>query len=116
MKISPKKKLPFIEDKGLKIGDSTFILDYLTKTYQIDIDGFLTKEQRATAHLISKSLDENLYWCLVYSRWLKDDTWPLLNDAFFGKIPALLKLFVPNIIRKSVKKNLYGQDIQMMKC
>lgn len=109
LKISPKNKLPFIEDKGLKIADSTSILDYLTKTYQLEVDGFLTKEQQASAHLMAKSLDENLYWCLVYSRWIKEDTWPLLKEAFFGKLPALLKLFVPNMIRKSVKKNLYGQ-------
>ena len=84
LKISPKKKLPFIEDKGLKVGDSTFILDYLTKTYQLEIDSFLTKEQHANAYLMGKSLDEYLYWCLVYSRWLKEDTWPLLKKAFFG--------------------------------
>ena len=111
LKISPKNKLPFIEDKGVQVGDSTFILDYLTKTYQIEIDNFLTKEQQANAHLMGKSLDESLYWCLVYSRWLKEDTWPLLREAFFGNMPALLKLFVPNVIRKSVKKNLYGQGL-----
>ena len=81
------------------------------KTYQIEIDNFLTKEQQANAHLMGKSLDESLYWCLVYSRWLKEDTWPLLREAFFGNMPALLKLFVPNVIRKSVKKNLYGQGL-----
>ena len=111
LKNSPKNKLPFIEDNSIKIGDSAFILDYLTKTYHVEIDGFLSKEQQASAYLISKSLDENLYWCLVYSRWIKDDTWPLLKDAFFGDMPALLKLFVPKMIRKSVHKNLYGQGI-----
>lgn len=111
LKLSPKNKLPFIEDKHLKIADSAFILDYLTQTYHVDIDNFLSKEQQASAYLISKSLDENLYWCLVYSRWVKEDTWPLLKEAFFGKLPFLLKLFIPNILRKSVHKNLYGQGI-----
>ncbi|NQY37041.1 MAG: glutathione S-transferase family protein [Alteromonadaceae bacterium] len=111
LKISPKGKLPFIEDNDVKIGDSEVIIEYLTQTYGIQLDSFLTAEQKAFAHLTTKSLDENLYWCLVYSRWMRDDTWPIVNETFFGTLPFLFRLFVPNMIRKGVKKNLHGQGI-----
>jgi len=109
IKQSPKHKLPFIEDKGLKVGDSAMILQYLTNSYEIHLDDFLTEQQKAQATLISRALDESLYWCLVYSRWLKDDTWPIISDEFFSKIPAPVKWFLPNIIRKDVKKTLHRQ-------
>lgn len=111
LKIAPKGKLPFIDDKGTLVADSEAILSYLTEHYQVTLDAELTPEQQAQAYLITKSLDEGLYWCLVYSRWALDESWPLINEAFFGKLPAPLRWLIPSIIRRSVKKNLHGQGI-----
>lgn len=115
LKKSPKGKLPFITDDNnsdlVTISDSEDILSYLTSTYNIDLDHFLTDKQKAQAHLITKSLDENLYWCLVYSRWALEETWPLISQTFFGAMPFPLKTFVPKLIRKSVIKNLHGQGM-----
>jgi len=113
LKKSPKGKLPFISIKqqaeNLVIADSQNIIEHLTQSHSVTLDNFLSAEQQAQAYLLTKSLDENLYWCLVYSRWILEDTWPLANKAFFGKMPAPLRWFVPNLIRKSVRKNLHGQ-------
>ena len=109
LKKSPKSKLPFIEDNGEKVADSAFILQYLTDKYQLSIDNHLTDSQRAQASLYTHALDESLYWALVYSRWLKEDTWPIINNNFFGQLPVPLKWFIPNILRKGVKKTLNNQ-------
>jgi len=106
---SPKGKLPFIDDDGHAVADSAFIFDYLMDKYQVDIDSNLSDEQKAQAYLLGKSLDENFYWYVVYSRWSFEPTWQIAKEAFFGKFPALLKLFLPNLIRRKVIKNLYGQ-------
>ncbi|MEW6982335.1 glutathione S-transferase family protein [Colwelliaceae bacterium 6471] len=111
LKKSPKNKLPFIQDEGKKIGDSHFILSYLTQKYQLQLDNFLTEEQKAQALLYAKAVEESLYWCLVYSRWAKDDTWRVVKDAFFSQMPVPFKWFIPPLIRKSVIKNLHGQGI-----
>jgi len=116
LKIAPKGKLPFIVDSGVDSGvktiaDSQDIIEYLTKSYQVSLDEHLSPEQKAQAYLFTKSLDENVYWCLVYSRWILEDTWPLVNKVFFGALPFPLRLFVPSLIRKSVKKNLHGQGM-----
>ena len=113
LKKSPKGKLPFIsiqqQAKKLVIADSQNIIEHLTQNHAVTLDDFLTAEQQAQAYLLTKSLDENLYWCLVYSRWMLDEMWPLVNKAFFGAMPAPLRWFVPTLIRKAVKKNLHGQ-------
>ena len=108
---APKGKLPFIVDGDKKIADSQFIIEYLIGKYGDKLDENLTAQQKASAYLISKSLDENLYFCLVYSRWLRDDTWPIIKQAFFGNLPFPINKIVPRMIRKSVSKGLKGQGI-----
>ncbi|NTS78585.1 glutathione S-transferase family protein [Catenovulum sp. SM1970] len=108
---APKGKLPFIEDEGELIADSQFIFEHLTKKYQLSLDSHLTDEQKAQAYFITKALDENLYWCMVYSRWLCPDTWPKIKQAFFGAMPAPLKWIVPRVAQKNVRANLKGHGI-----
>lgn len=108
---SPKNKLPFIEDNGDKIGDSRAIIEYLTKKHSLQMDSHLSPEDKANSYLIEKSLDENLYWCLVWSRWIDDDSWKIVKPEFFKGIPFPLSAIVPNILRKKVKKSLYNQGM-----
>ncbi len=65
LKKSPKGKLPFINDNGTVVADSEAIMSYLTDKYQIALDTELTAEQKAQAYLMTKSLDEGLYWCIL---------------------------------------------------
>lgn len=111
LKKAPKSKLPFIDDDSERIADSEFIIDHLMNKYQLTINDFLTDDQQAQVYLLTKSLDENFYWCLVYSRWVLKDTWPMVSKTFFSGLPWPLKLFVPSIVQKSVLKNLNGQGL-----
>ena len=110
LKTAPKGKLPYINDAGKNIADSQFIIEYLKKNY-VDLDADLNSEQKAIAYLITKSLDENLYFCTAYSRWLCDDTWPLIKKTFFGNLPPVVKTLVPKLVRKKIKANLYAQGL-----
>jgi glutathione S-transferase len=111
LKKAPKGKLPFITDKGKTIGDSQLIIEHFQQQTEHDLNAHLNPQQKAICYLTTKSLDENLYFILVYSRWLSDDTWPIIKDAFFKEMPAPLKLIVPNMLRKGVKKGLTGQGM-----
>ncbi|MET1256740.1 glutathione S-transferase family protein [Aliikangiella maris] len=108
---APKGKLPFIKDNNKTVADSQFILEYLESYYDVQLDAHLTDEQKATAYLITKSLDENLYFILVYSRWYCEKTWPQVKQAFFGKFPFPIKQILPNVARKGVLKTLHNQGI-----
>lgn len=113
---SPKGKLPFIIDGDKRVADSQFIIQHFKEKYGDTLDTHLSSEQQALVYLITKSLDENFYFTLVYSRWLQNDTWPLVNKAFFGKLPFILRTLVPAIARKSVANSLKGQGITNHSC
>lgn len=108
---APKGKLPFIEHDGKTIADSAFILEYLQSEYGNTLDKHLSDEQKAQSYLLAKSLEENFYWCLVYSRWVCHKTWPTIKQAFFGEMPFPLKHIVPAVAQKGVKKSLIGHGM-----
>lgn len=108
---APKHKLPYINDGGKIIADSMFIIDYLKETYGDALDQDLNPEQKAIAQAFEKMMDENLYWCMVYSRWIDDKVWPIVKEAFFGSMPLPLKLIVPSVAQRGVKKTLYAQGL-----
>lgn len=108
---APKGKLPYITDQGMTLGDSAFILDYLKQTYGDPLDANLTEEQLAVQHAFVKMLDENLYWCLVWSRWISDSGWPGTKNAFFGDMPWFLRAIVPNRLRKGMRRTLHRQGL-----
>jgi len=108
---APKKKFPFIDDDGHIVADSVFILDYLKQKYAADTDQWLTPEQKAIAQLVSKSLDENLYWTIMYSRWLNEDTWPVIRKQFFDPLPFPLNKIIAKVARKSTIKQINGHGM-----
>ncbi len=108
---APKGKLPMIEDEGQIVADSYFIFEHLKDKYKLTLDDHLSSEQQGVAHLVSKSLDENFYWCLVHSRWVREDTWPLVKHAIFAKMPWLLRMIIPGVARSGVKSTLKKHGI-----
>ncbi len=115
MKNAPKGKLPYIsiegEQKTTVIADSQAIIDYLTVEYKLQLDEYLNEKEKAQVYLMTKSLDENLYWCLLFCRWNLDETWPMVNNAFFSKMSFVLRTIVPPMYRRTVKKSLYAQGM-----
>lgn len=110
---APKGKLPFIDDNGKIIADSLFIVEHLKSQHSVDLDNWLNQEQKAIAQLVGKSLDENFYWCLVYSRWISDDTWPIVRERFFGKLPFPLNKIIPFFVRRGVQKQINAHGMGM---
>lgn len=108
---SPKGKLPYIQDGDQTIGDSAFIINHLESKYSLNIDEALSEEQKATAYLLTRSLEENLYWCLVYSRWADDETWPTCKETFFAGLPFLVKDLAADVVRRKTLKSLNSQGI-----
>lgn len=116
MRKAPKGKLPYIDDGSNRVPDSEFIIQHLKNSHADTInqhlcDAQLTDEQLAIAHACTKMLDENLYWCLVSSRWSDDKGWAIVKELFFGTAPWPVRTLVAPLIRRSVIKNLKGQGI-----
>jgi len=107
----PKGKLPWIEHEGRKIGDSGFILEYLTQRFGRDPDAALSPAERGVATAFRRLLEENLYWTLVYDRWLVEANWPLTKQTVLGLIPAPARVVVAPFARRGVRRQLAGHGI-----
>jgi len=108
---APKGKLPFITDGNNTVADTEFIIAYLKDQHQVDLDRWLSKAAQRQAYLIRKSLDENMYWCLVYSRWAVDEVWSTYKKALFAKMPGLLRTLLPPVVRRGMMKTLKQQGV-----
>lgn len=111
MRRSPKGKMPYIEDNGKTIADSTFIVDYLKATYGDKLDAWLSPEQAAVALAFQRLLEENLYWAAVHARWTEPQGWALTKSAFFDKMPPPLKWIVPPLARRGILKEMHGHGM-----
>ncbi len=94
--VAPKGKVPFIEDDGERIGDSTFIRAHVEKKYGVDLDAALNPEQRALGWAIERMCEDHLYFALVHSRWM--------DDANFAKGPAHFFDGAPEGVREAARE------------
>lgn len=107
----PKGKLPWIEHEGKKIGDSGFIIQYLEKRFGGDPNSGLSAADRAIALSLRRLIEENLYWVMVYDRWMVESNWPLTRQAVLGMIPAPVRAVMAPIARRGVRRQLEGHGI-----
>lgn len=108
---APKGKMPYIDDNGSKIADSTFIIDHLKATYGDKLDGWMDASQRAVALAFQRLIEENLYWAVVHTRWVEPGGWALTRAAFFDSLPLPLKWIVPHVARRGLRKELHGHGM-----
>ena len=106
----PKGKLPFIEDAGVRIADSSLIVDHLVKTRGVDPDARLSASQRAIALLVQRTLEEHYAFVLVYMHFLRDEGWEHMR-AGFTSVPAIVRPLVGGIVRGRMKKMLWQQGV-----
>lgn len=106
LRTAPKAKLPFIRDNGILISDSEFIIDYVETKWEFQVDGHLDSYQRAIHHALSRTLEEHLYWALLYSRYFEESNWQLLKEHLFGEIPPPVSTLKAQRLRNAIKKQL----------
>jgi glutathione S-transferase len=106
---APKGKLPYIEDDGEIIADSTFIRWHLERKYKIDFDRGLSPEQRAIAWAFEKMFEDHLYWAVVHARWMDDANFAKGPRTFFRAVPAPVRPLVVAMIRRQLRRTLHGQ-------
>jgi glutathione S-transferase len=107
---APKAKLPYINDDGTLVADSTFILTHLEKKYGVDLDKRLTAQQRAIGWAFEKMCEEHLYWAVVDARWMVDKNFDNGPRAFFNIVPAPLRPLVAAKVRRDVKRTSMARD------
>ncbi|MEI7037652.1 glutathione S-transferase family protein [Fulvimonas yonginensis] len=98
---APKGKLPYIDDHGEVVTDSTFIRAHLERRYGVDLDAGLDRNQRAQAWAIERMLEDHLYFAMVWFRWLDPEN--------FAKGPAHFADAAPHEQRESLRRDLLAR-------
>ncbi|MFC3909472.1 glutathione S-transferase family protein [Legionella dresdenensis] len=106
---SPKGKFPYIKIDGQPVADSELIIQFLKQKFGDSLDKGLTEQQKASAVVLDAMLSERLYWLILYSRWYTETGWAYVKPAYFSRLPALAKLFVPKAVRKKMLQALFVQ-------
>jgi glutathione S-transferase len=88
---SPKGQLPYIDDDGEKIADSTFIRAHIEAKYSLDLDQGLAPPQRAQAWAFERMIEHHLYWALVGARWVDPQNFAKGPTHFFDAAPEHLR-------------------------
>ena len=108
---APKGKLPFIDDDGVVVADSTFIIEHLQRRYGAPLDEALGAADRAIATAFQRLFEEDLYWAVVHTRWVQEDGWAKTREAFFGTLKAPLRWLLPALARRGMRAEMRGHGM-----
>ena len=105
--LSPKGQLPFIDDDGELVADSTFIRAHIESRYGVDLDAGPSAIERAQAWAIERMIENHLGWCMVHARWLLKDNFDKGPARFFDKAPEGVR----EAVRQQVNANVRAVEI-----
>ena len=98
---APNGKLPYIDDHGEAVSDSTFIRAHVERKYSVDLDAGLDSRQRAQAWAIERLLEDHLYFAMVWFRWIDPDN--------FAKGPAHFADSAPEADRAQLRHDMQAR-------
>jgi len=108
---APKGKLPYIDDDGVRVADSTLIRFHIERKYGIDFDAGLSAAERGMAWAVEKLVEDHLYWAMIDSRWCDDANYAKGPAQFFKGVPAPIRPLVGALIRRSIRRNLKAHGL-----
>lgn len=107
--IGPKGKTPWISLNGQHIPDSQFIIQFLNRKFDKNLNrGKYSEEKLAVAKLVRLTLEEHFFWGLVLYRM--DYGFHFLSKL--AHIPALVPMWLVNlVVARKMKKFAWGQGL-----
>jgi hypothetical protein len=109
---APKRKIPYIIEDDLVMGDSTLIIEHLRQTRGIDLDRHLAPRDRAISTAFRRMLKENTYWAIYTTRYMVPDNWAryreTLADILAPGAPADIREAVGNQIKAGIDSDAQG--------
>jgi len=102
---APMGKAPFVVHEGRTLADSSVILRELTAAFDVQLDAGLSDEERATALLVQRTLEEHTYWGMLQVRWIDDAGWARYRHVIGSMLPALARPMLLPVLRRGVVKS-----------
>ncbi|RJF94048.1 glutathione S-transferase family protein [Sphingomonas cavernae] len=84
---APKGQIPFIDDDGTVVADSTFIREWLETKYGIDLDEGLNVAERAQAWVIERMIENQLGWVSAWGRFMIPENFEKGPARWFDFLP-----------------------------
>ena len=107
----PKRKSPWIEEDGVRMGDTECILEHVQKTRGLELDGALSPAERAQSQILRRMLEEHYHQIFEYELVVLDAGFVHLRKIFEQNIPAPMLPLVAPLIRRGIKKHLFERGI-----
>jgi len=107
----PKGKMPFLDDKGEVIPDSSFIIDYLIKEYSLAHLLIEDAQDQALAMAFKVMIEDGLYFGLLYSRWVDKEGFKIVKRDFKTLFPPFIGGPFLELIRKNLIKQSKAQGL-----
>jgi glutathione S-transferase len=104
---SPKGQLPYIDDDGELVADSTFIRAHIERKYAVDLDHGFDARARSEAWAIERMIENHFTWTWVHARWIL--------PANFEKGPARLFDRAPEKIRAQLRQDVQGRVAEALR-
>lgn len=108
---APKGQMPWIDDGGRLIGDSTFIRMHVEQEYGVDLDAGLDPLQRATALAIELMIDRELTPAIIYFRWMVPENFARGPSHFFDGAPEAMREAIKQDVLKRVREAFLARGI-----
>lgn len=106
----PKKKSPWIELDGERMGDSAMIIERLTRERGIDPDSHLDAEGHARGLVIRRLFEAHYMFAFEYSVFVADSGWEH-SRKHFDFLPVPVRGLVLRLIRRDFRKGIWTQGI-----
>lgn len=112
---APKRKLPFVEHEGQRLGDATLLLPHLQSRFEVDPDAGLGAREVAIGRAARRMLKEHFYWIIVYQRWVAEAQFAsylaLFSEALPAALPVELRRQIIEGFRAPMLAQLHAQGL-----
>jgi glutathione S-transferase len=111
-KDAPRGKVPYISAGDVRLTDSDLIINYF-KRAKYNPDAMLTPAQSALGHLVQRTLEDHLYWTVLYYEFYDQNGWDFMLRTVVGdpsKLPPAMSAVFDHI-RSDRAKRCYDQGI-----
>ena len=105
---SSKGKTPWMTFNGKDMADSQHCIEHLKEVLPgKDLDEGLSVEDKAVSRAFRALIEDHIYFCLVYERWIANDPSELLPKLGNVPNPDVIK----NVVAPRIRQQVTGQGL-----
>jgi glutathione S-transferase len=111
---NPRGRMPALKIEDEYFVDSSDILTTLDEKFPEPPLNSKDPKERAQIRILEDWADENLYFYVVYLRWLVPANFASFKSGFFAKnLPPIIRSLAPNYVRRDIAKRLKCQGVAL---